>query len=72
MRLAIDSLVRGTIGQTPDTKREMRIFRVSSHGWVAGIGAEDGKQHIMYPGNFEVVGEPRPVLQRRDIPRRFQ
>lgn len=71
MKVQLDTLVRGTIGVT-ETVRTMRVYRVLGNGQVAGIDADDGRQHLMDDGNFEVIGEPRPVLQRRDIPKRFQ
>lgn len=70
MRVQIDSLVRGRVGSTEKID-EMRVFRITSFGHVAGING-DGNQSIMNAGNFEVIGEPRPQNQRRDIPERLR
>lgn len=67
-RIQIDALVRGPIGSSQKVG-EMRVVRMSPHGWAFGIGSR-GQQRIMY--EFEVIGSPRPMPARRDIPERFR
>ena len=67
-RVQLDSLVRGKVGYT-DNVREMRVYRTTSFGWVAGIETGTGAQSIMY--EFDVIAPPRPVRERRDIPDRL-
>lgn len=66
----LDTLVRGLYGST-DKEATMRVTFISPFGWVGGITA-DGTQHIMYPGGFKVIGPPRPIRQRGDIPARLR
>lgn len=65
---AVDSLIRGTVrGQ----RIEGRVYHVSSFGWVAFVDADE-KQWIAYAGHFDVVGDPRPLKHRTDIPERLR
>ena len=66
----LDSLVRGPIGTT-DKVRTMRVYGVSRYGWVAGVDVESGRQYIMEEGRFEVIGDPRPLAARTDVPARL-
>lgn len=66
MRPAIDALVRGRAGAT-ETVVTGRVFRVTPHGHV-GLLDEHGHQRLVAYGAVEVVGPPRPVKDRRDIP----
>lgn len=68
MKLQIDSLVRGKVGSL-NTVREMRVYRISAYNWVAGIESDSGRQMIMHAP--EVIGPPRPVRARTDIPERL-
>lgn len=68
MSVPIDTLVRGLKGKTEQVT-EARVYRSFSSGWIAGIDG-DGKQVIIYEP--EVIGDPRPVYARRDIPARFR
>lgn len=68
MTIQLDALVRGEIGFTARVG-EARVYRVSNWGWVAGIDSE-GRQVII--SSPEVIGEPRPVKDRLDIPERFR
>jgi hypothetical protein len=67
-RLTIDSLVRGKAG-IHDHVVEGRVFSVRPT-YVAVIGTEDGKQWVIYEP--EVVGPPRPVHARKDIPEKLR
>lgn len=69
-RVQIDSLVRGRFG-TSQKSGEMRVFRVQRNGQLCGID-DEGRQHIMDEGNYEVVGAPRPMVARTDIPTRLR
>jgi len=66
--MKIDSLVRGRVGST-ERVAEARVYRVSAWGWVAGIDTE-GRQVIIH--DAEIIGDPRPMNQRKDIPERLQ
>lgn len=68
MTVPLDALVRGRAGST-ERIVEGRVYRVSPFGWVALVGA-DQRQHIIYEP--EVVGDPRPVVARTDIPARLR
>ncbi len=65
----IDSLVRGSAGVTHRVV-EGRVYSTPVFG-VAIVDA-DGRQWVLYDGRFEVVEDPRPIAQRRDIPDRLQ
>ena len=68
MSLPIDSLVRGRVGNT-DRIEDVRVYRVSSFGWVGGING-NGRQRILH--DFEVIDGPRPVKARTDVPERLR
>lgn len=68
MTIPIDALVRGRVGAT-DRVTEARVYRPTTFGWVSGIDPEGRQVIIMDP---EVIGEPRPEKDRRDIPERLR
>ena len=68
MRVQIDSLVRGLDGKHTDRTVKGRVYAIRPT--FVGIILEDGKQGIIEVP--EVIGPPRPVIQRSDIPRRFR
>lgn len=70
-RVQIDSLVRGRVGSLEriDTARVYSI-RNLRYGYIAGISTTDGKQTIIH--DPVVIGPPRPLNQRTDIPARLR
>jgi hypothetical protein len=62
--IPLDALVAGHVGST-EAETEIRVFRVSPWGWVAGIDAQ-GHQRIVHDPT--VIGPPRPEKLRVDIP----
>jgi hypothetical protein len=67
MTLKLDSLVRGVVGHT-DRTATGRVYRLLPTG-VAIITTE-GKQAIL--ADPEIIGDPRPVISRGDIPHRLR
>lgn len=63
-RIRVDSLVRGRVGFTTRVET-VRVTSSSPHGYVYGINAE-GRQRVIH--DPEVIGDPRPEKERRDIP----
>jgi hypothetical protein len=63
----LDALVRGLDGKHTDRFVEGRVFAIRPT--FVGIIMADGKQGII--NEPEVVGPPRPVFQRTDIPSRL-
>ena len=69
MSLKLDSLVKGAPGIHLDKEVRGRVFHIARSGVVAIIG-DDGRQwHVYEP---EVIGDPRPVISRGDIPHRLR
>jgi hypothetical protein len=67
MSLKLDSLVRGAIGHTNRVETG-RVYRLLPTG-VAVITTEGKQAVIDHP---EVIGDPRPVISRGDIPHRLR
>ena len=68
MKVEIDSLVRGYVGFT-DRITQARVYRITPWGWVGGINTEGRQTIIRDP---EIIGDPRPMNQRNDIPEKFR
>ena len=70
-RVTIDSLVRGRVGNL-DVEDTARVYSVNNlrYGWVAAISTTDGRQTVIH--DPVVIGPPRPVVQRTDIPDRLR
>lgn len=71
VEVKIDSLVQGFVGNTKRVASG-RVFSISHYGWVAFYDAEHQKQWISYEGKYLVRENPRPPLQRKDIPEKLQ
>lgn len=69
VRIQIDSLVRGKLGAT-DKVDTIRVVHVGP-STLSGFNA-DGQQRQIYTENAEVIGDPRPLIARTDIPKRFR
>lgn len=69
MTLKLDSLVRGAPGVHRDRVVQGRVFRVLRSG-AAAVWGDDGKQWMV--DQPEVIGDPRPVISRGDIPQRLR
>jgi hypothetical protein len=69
MTLKLDSLVRGAPGVHRDRTVRGRVYRIL-HSGAAAVWGEDGKQWVV--NEPEVIGDPRPVISRGDIPARLR
>ena len=67
--IQVDSLVTGTMGVT-DKVIEGRVFATHRNGSVSVIRTDTGGQATIYQP--ELIGEPRPIAARRDIPDRLR